>query len=97
METQDYTNIFNLEDRHVWYRRLRELTPTTLQAYQPFPNAKILDVGCGTGGFLNQIQQTWISSWGLDISDYALKYSKMRGLSNLICGSASHLPFKDCH
>lgn len=95
METQEYKRIFDLEDNHGWYCGLHELILATMRDLLPFQTARILDIGCGTGGLLNQLQPTWPSSWGLDISTHALKYSKKRGISHLFQASVSHLPIVD--
>ena len=96
MELQEYKRIFNHEDSHGWYVGLHKLVLYILQSRLP-AHATILDVGCGTGGFLNQLQQIWPNSWGIDLSEQALKYSKKRSLSTLLRGSASHLPIKNCY
>lgn len=58
---------------------------------------KILDLGCGTGGFLNKLKKKYQNVTGIDISPEMLKiarkkYSHLSG--NLIEGTAENLPFK---
>lgn len=36
---------------------------------------KILDVGCGYGGFLRQLGNNW-KTFGIDVSSYAIEYAK---------------------
>ena len=36
---------------------------------------KILDVGCGYGGFLRQLGDNW-KTFGIDVSSYAIEYAK---------------------
>lgn len=44
------------------------------------PNAKILDVGCGDGNFLNSIKYTNCESYlGIDISSIAINIAKAQG------------------
>jgi ubiquinone/menaquinone biosynthesis C-methylase UbiE len=53
----------------------------------------ILDAGCGTGLNLKYLQ-TRGDSVGLDISEDALGFSRVRGSTSLVCGSADRLPIK---
>ncbi len=59
---------------------------------------RILDLGCGTGGFLNKLKKKYKKAVGLDISSVMLaiakkKYPKLA--DNLIRGTAENLPFPE--
>ena len=61
-------------DRFVWRARLK-----TIQRYRP-PPARLLDVGCAFGGFLGEAREAGYEVQGLDVSPYAAKSARERGL-----------------
>jgi SAM-dependent methyltransferase len=65
--------------------------------YQLKSGDRVLDVGCGKGYQLLEIQETvpGISVHGLDVSAYALEHAHERIKDKLVLGSADHLPFPD--
>src|SRR5438046_2350599 len=57
---------------------------------------RILEVGCGTGRWLTQLQPLVDAVYGLDRSVGMLQQAAKRpGNVYLTCGEASHLPFPD--
>lgn len=97
MDASEYDKMYRLEDANWWYASRRDLV---LGMVSQMVNAlsgkssKILDAGCGTGINL-KYGQKFGDAYGLDISRDALRFSRNRGLSYLICGSADRLPFED--
>lgn len=61
------------------------------------PNDKVLDIGCGKGFQLYELQKecNGIEVYGIDISSYAIENSKTEVKSQLIQANASNLPFED--
>ena len=63
------------EKRKTWYqsehRRIVEMRPE---------GGRILDVGCGTGRFLQQFDERW-QKYGVDVSDFAIERSRAAGIS----------------
>ncbi len=61
------------------------------------PNARILDVGCGTGALLEKIQNTFpnMIQYGIDISPNMLAIARNRNLANATFdeGDAEKLPY----
>lgn len=48
-----------------------------LKTYRSFPkNTKILDLGCGTGEFINELQEKGCEVWGVDFNQEAIRISK---------------------
>jgi len=83
-----------MEDNYWWYVGLRELVlyfidKFTLKKIWPM----ILDAGCGTGGLLRR--WTAYKAYGLDISEEAIKFCKLRKLNNIIKASICNIPFKN--
>ncbi len=61
-----------------------------------FPKvSEVLDIGCGTGIWMELFKELGIRTYGLDISIDMLKFAKSKGFSNLVLGMAEKLPFKD--
>jgi ubiquinone/menaquinone biosynthesis C-methylase UbiE len=55
----------------------------------------VLDIGCGTGRFLAQLDEV-AKAWGVDASPEMLEMARSRaGGAGLKLGSAEELPFKD--
>lgn len=62
-------------------------------------NSKILDVGCGTGFFSNEIAKAGHKVWGIDVSNHMISYAnktKKKNADNVsfLLGDVEKLPFK---
>lgn len=92
MQTEEYAKMRSLEDRYWWFVARRELALDLVDRHLP-AQGKILDIGCGTGAVLEQLQKR---SWagGVDFSPHALQFSEERGLANLTLGDAQALPYE---
>jgi len=75
-----------------WFKVIKKL----IKHYKLKPNAKILDVGCGKGFFLEDFRKILPDGdfYGIDISAYAIKNSHKNIKKKLKLGHASKLPFK---
>lgn len=59
-------------------------------------NAKILDAACAFGDLLTLLDQSEFTTYGIDISEYALKKAKKNTKAQLILGDLNKkLPYKD--
>ena len=98
MEAREYRLMYEQEDRHWWFRSRCRMTQSLLEKHilracrtqKPW----LLDIGCGTGVFL-QNQQDTCHGFGLDFSTEALEFCTARGLSRIIRGDAVSLPWPD--
>ena len=88
MESAEYARLHELEERHFWYVGLRALLDGALRRWG---GARVLDAGCGTGGFL----LTCPGATGVDRSALALDYCVQRGLRRLAQADVARLPFRD--
>src|SRR5262249_26558982 len=84
-----------LEDAHPWTASMRKLALRLLRRYGPARPQRMLDVGCGTGRFLNDWQTTatalqWV---GIDLFPEALTLARVRCHASLSAASAAALPF----
>src|SRR5262245_2233977 len=93
METQVFTEHFDLENTHWWFRSKRTMVLSLLQRYGALQGPG-LDVGCGAGGTLAVLarQGSWV---GVDADPTALGFSRRRGLPRLAGGGAEALPFRE--
>lgn len=66
-----------------------------IEKYFPKGKLAILDVGCGTGKNMEELQK-FGTVYGLDNTPQAIKYCRERGLKNLKLGTAEKTPFKNC-
>ena len=99
MNPNEYEIMFRVEDRYWWYRGMRalcrSLLPEAFDADRPF---RLLDAGCGTGANLAHVRSGSRGpgfACGIDLSPYALRFSRRRGLTALAGGSVTGLPFAD--
>lgn len=100
MKKSEYLRNYELEKKYWWFIGVRRIVSNILFTFcsRDSSNTKIgslLDVGCGTGAFLEEIKNSVESYCGVDVSSDAINYSSERGLSNLHLGDACSLPYKD--
>jgi len=84
-----------LEDSHPWTASMRRLTLNLLQRHSHTEQRCVLDVGCGTGRFLNDWQtaasaEHWV---GVDLFPNAITLARDRCQASLTAASAAALPF----
>ncbi len=95
MEASEYKKMYELEESHWWFTSKRKLIFSFLEKYYPDKSKRMrmLDIGCGTGIILKELSN-YGEAYGVDLSEHALKFCRMRGLKNVRKGSVSNLPFK---
>jgi SAM-dependent methyltransferase len=92
MEDREFVRMALLEDVFWWYRGLRRIVRTLLEPHLPERRPlRILDAGCGTGGFLREIRDLGLAC-GVDVSEQALRLARQRGLTGLARASVEALP-----
>jgi SAM-dependent methyltransferase len=93
MNKNEYDVLFNVEDTYWWHVGLRNLVFSCIDNIKKKKNIrKILDAGCGTGKILEDCKE--YTTFGMDASEEALTYCKLRRLDNLVRSSISRVPFK---
>jgi SAM-dependent methyltransferase len=98
MRTEDYQDLFELEEEFWWFVGMREITAALLDASLPGGiSRKVLDAGCGTGSNVR-----WLKRFsgaeeviGLDLASDALKLSRQRIQRLPVQASITDLPFPD--
>jgi ubiquinone/menaquinone biosynthesis C-methylase UbiE len=94
MNPNEYRKMRELEDHYWWFISRRELALTLLDQNLKGTQSSLLDVGCGTGAVLTELEKRG-QAVGIDLSHEALKFSKERGLNHLVYANAEQLPFQD--
>src|SRR3989338_212933 len=105
MHFTEYERMNRLEEDHWWFVAKRHFISILLKKHALVPShqkgdpvykkARMLDVGCGTGVILSHFKSLGFETSGVDVSDEALKYCRLKGLDNLKKASAESLPFPD--
>lgn len=96
MDPSLYDTTFAQEESHWWFAARRAIVFDQLRPLRSRvpAEARILDVGCGTGRNLLELQRLG-QSVGIDIEQRPLAYTRSRGLNDLVQASADRLPFHD--
>lgn len=56
---------------------------------------RLLDIGCGTGGFVLEMKKRGFETYGVDISSKACRLAREKGLSNIYQGTLEKPKFPD--
>jgi ubiquinone/menaquinone biosynthesis C-methylase UbiE len=92
-----YVRMHTVEDRHWWHRGMRELE-LALLGRNLSADTRLLDAGCGTGGFLRFLLDRGAigSAAGIDLSPEAIELARERvPEAELGVGSVTDVPFED--
>ncbi len=93
-----YRALYEAEERHWWHRGMREITRALVGERVTSRGVRVLDAGCGTGGFLAWLQTVTDSARlaGVDVSEEALALAQSRAPgAELLEAPVSRLPFED--
>ena len=83
------------EEKLWWYRALHGFLFRLLDRTDLPPEARVLDIGCGTGGFMKRLRERFDRVVGLDLSWLGLTHTRSRGFPSVLMADANHLPFSD--
>jgi len=90
-----YQDFYNLEEKHWWFLARRKIVFSVLKQYLPNKNQlEILDVGCGTGSTLKELEKRG-QVIGVDVSEEAVKFCRLRGCRNVYKIGRQGLFFED--
>lgn len=93
-----YRRIYDAEEHHWWYVGMRELNGTLLGDRATRPGSRLLDAGCGTGGFLRWLldRRSFAHAAGVDLAASAVTLARQRvPEADLRPAPLSALPFDD--
>ncbi|MBM2811042.1 MAG: Methyltransferase type 11 [Chloroflexi bacterium] len=95
MDSGFYAEYSQIETTHWWSLGRRSIFLDLLRGrLAAHPQARLLDVGCGTGAMLGLLQP-FGTPIGVDVEASALGYCRDRGCERLVQASANALPFLD--
>ncbi len=89
-----YKTIYDKEEDHWWFRGRRLIIEDVLRSLNLPKGARILDVGCGTGGNLVLLRD-YGQVDGCDYSEEAIRFCRLRGFVHTFRASADDLPCSD--
>ena len=90
----EYEAIFSVEDNYWWHVGLRNLIQLTMDKYcSGNDNILILDAGCGTGGLIYALKNTFVVE-GLEYNYEGIKYCKERDINRVVVASITDIPYK---
>jgi SAM-dependent methyltransferase len=93
LDADEYALMDAAEESMWWYRALHRRLLRRLDGVA----GRVLDAGCGTGGFLRQlaVHRPELSVWGVDFSPAAAVRAADKSGAEVVCASVDRLPFAD--
>lgn len=96
MDANAYRQFLELERTHWWFRGRRTVYFGLLRHYlQGRRPARVLDLGCGMGGFLPGLDEICDKVYPSDISLESLEHCATRGFPDSVVSSGYSLPYAD--
>lgn len=95
MQADEYRKLAETEDRMWYFRALHRRRAHWLGRLLPSGQARVLDAGCGTGGFIRTLRTShpqWTVT-GVDVSPLACQLARERTGADVVEGSITALPF----
>jgi len=93
VDSNEYALMDAVEDRMWWYRAMHG---HALRALEALPaDARVLDAGCGTGGFLAKLRAASPQAdlYGLEYADAAAARAAAKARAHVAAGTINALPF----
>jgi SAM-dependent methyltransferase len=89
VDPQLFTTFAAVERTHWWFTARRDILLSVTER-NVAPGAAILDVGCGTGYFIEAVRDRY-EAWGIDPSPISVRMCRERGLDRVVQGTAYDL------
>ena len=88
--------IAEAEEKHFWFSARADLIRETLsQRLGPLSNRSVLDIGCGTGYVLANLERAGMTVTGCDMHESWLDFARQRVKGKLVCVDATTLSGDD--
>jgi SAM-dependent methyltransferase len=91
MDSRAYAEMYDVEERHWWFRGRRAVIWALLSVTDLPATPRFLDAGCGTGRHLIEFGSLG-PSVGVDPSAEAVAFCHQRGLVDVSCAGLENLP-----
>ncbi|MFE8700907.1 class I SAM-dependent methyltransferase [Cytobacillus sp. FJAT-54145] len=92
MNPNIYHHMNEQETSHWWHRARQEMILSFLSAQGVLsPSHSVLDVGCGTGFFLDTLKESGVNRYGMDFHTESLLLCQQKGIE-VIEGCLPHVP-----
>lgn len=97
MDPAAYIEMAEVESRHWWFAGRRAIITSILEQLKLPRDARILEIGCGTGGNLNMLAAFGkVSAFDMEDSARAIASQKTGGAFDIRAGHCpDHIPFRD--
>ncbi len=97
MDRSFYKNYFKIEKEHWLMQIRRTIVQDNLAKYltKNPKNTKLLDFGCGSGIFVEELEKAGFDAHGVDISDEAVRFGALQGVKNLSVMDSHRINFSD--
>jgi ubiquinone/menaquinone biosynthesis C-methylase UbiE len=95
LEDWRYQELYELEDRHWWFRSRRRFVWALMRRAGVSSPSWVLDAGCGTGRNLVEFGALAEEAEGVDFSEEAVAFCRRRGLEGVRRARLEELPFPD--
>ncbi len=86
MEAELYRQMRDLEDRHWWFVGRRAIVASLLRSSGLPEGARMLDLGCGTGGNLSMLSE-FGQVVGAELDEHAAQLASERGCAPIVRGT----------
>jgi SAM-dependent methyltransferase len=93
VEQEVYRLLYELEDRHWWFRGREAVVDALLHGVATKPRPRILDAGCGAGRNVRRYSRLGPVD-GFDPSEDAVAFCRERGLSQVRLAGIEDLPYE---
>ncbi len=95
MEVHEYARMYEAEDRSWWFRGRRRVVEQVVASLALPAEARIVDVGCGTGGNLPMLARHG-GVVGIEPSPEARRFARSRGAAAIAEGDAYATGLEEC-
>ncbi len=97
MDRSFYKNYFKIEKEHWLMKIRRTIVQDSLDRYlgKAPKHTKLLDFGCGSGIFVEELEKAGFDAHGVDISDEAVRFGALQGIKNLSVIDSHKINFGD--